>query len=241
MGENFLVDPKIKDLLNLQEYDVDRLKVETQLRGLPADMQGVRAMIDGIKAEERTLKEEVKQVEVRRKDLDRQLNESEDKVRKFKTQQMEVKKNEEYQAFNVAIERERETIDLLSDQQLELLGDIDELQKKIKEIERDNGEQIRLYEEQVGYLERQEAELKLRCAALQQAVEEASKFVDPVYLKKYYQVEKHVKRGPFVVALEGNRCHGCHLTVSNEVVSEVRHGGAPQQCDNCSRILYVAE
>lgn len=235
------MDPKIKDLLNLQEYDVDRLKVEVQLRGLPVDIQRVKGMIGEIRATEKALRDELKQIEIRRNDLDRQMHESEDKVRKFKTQQIDVKKNEEYQALNVSIEREEQNINALADEQLELLSEIDEFQKKIEGVEDGNKDQIRLYEEQVENLEKQEAELKGRCIDLQKAVEEASKLVDPVYLKKYLQVEKHVKRGPFVVPLEGNRCHGCHLTVSNEVVSEVRHGGAPHQCDNCSRILYVVE
>lgn len=235
------MDPKIKDLLNLQEYDVDRLKVELQLKGLPIDIQRVRGMIDEIRATEKTLRDEAKRIEIKRQDMDRQLHESEDKVRKYKTQQIDVKKNEEYQALTATIEREEQHIDVLTDKQLELLAEIDEFQKKIKGVEGDNQEQIQLYEEQIHHLESQEGELKLRAVELQQAVEEASKFVDPIYLKKYLQVEKHVKRGPFVVPLEGNRCHGCHLTVSNEVVSDVRHGGSPQQCDNCSRILYVVE
>lgn len=233
------MDPKIKDLLNLQDYDVERLKMESQLKGLPTDIQRVRDMIDEIKSAEKALKDEIKHIEVKRKDLDRQLYETEDKVRKHKTQQIDVKKNEEYQALNIAIEREEQNINALADSQLELLSEIDELQKKIKVIEEDNQEQIRLYEEQMAYLVGQEAELKSRCAELQKSVDEASKCVDPIYLRKYYQVEKHVKRAPFVVPLEGNRCHGCHLTVSNEVVSEVRHGGSPHQCDNCSRILFI--
>lgn len=241
MSENFSVDPKIKDLLNLQEYDVERLKLELQLKGLPVDIQRVKGMINEIKAAEKILKDEVKQLEIRRQDLDRQLHEAEDKVRKYKTQQIDVKKNEEYQALNVSIEREDQNINNLADSQLELLSEIDEVQKKIKEVEKENDEQIRLYEAQIDYLEKQEMELKSRYLGLQRAVEEAARFVDSVYLKKYYQVEQHIKRGPFVVPLEGNRCHGCHLTVSNEVVSDVRHGGKPFQCGNCSRILYLSD
>lgn len=234
------MDPKIKDLLNLQDYDVERLKVKSQLEALPVDIQRVKGVIDDVRATEKTLKDQIKQLELKRNDLDRQLHEAEDKVRKYKTQQIDVKKNEEYQALSATIERENHNIDALADAQLEALAEIDELQKELKAFEAENLKQIHVYEEQIKYLEKQEDELKTRCIDLQRSVEEASKFVDPVYLKKYYQVENYVKRGPFVVLLEGNRCHGCHLTVSNEVVSDVRHGGSPYQCDHCSRILYVA-
>lgn len=234
------MDPKIKDLLNLQDYDIERLKVEAQLKGLPLNIQGIRGMIKDIMSTQEALKDEFKKMELNRKDLDRQLQESEEKVRKFKTQQIDVKKNEEYQALNEAIKREEENINNLADRQLELLSEMDEKQKEIKTVEEKNRGKIEGYETQIKHLEEQETTLKKQFQELQQSVDQASKNVDPIYLKKYLQVEKQVKRGPFVVALEGNRCHGCHLTVSNEVVSEVRHGGLPCQCVNCSRILYLA-
>lgn len=235
------MDLKIKDLLNLQEYDLDRLKVEAQLRMLPDDMRVVKARIDEVNALELTAQNEIKQWELKRNDLDRQLHEAEDRVRKFKTQQISVKKNEEYEALTKTIEREEMLVNKLADDQLELLLQIDELRKQVRASTQERQEQIQAYESQLAYLKKQETDLKQNLEKLEHAVEEFSKVVDPVYLKKYHQVLRQVKRGPYVVALEGNRCHGCHLTVSNEIVSLVRHGGEPYQCDSCSRILYLAE
>lgn len=225
----------------MQEYDVERLKIEAQLRMLPDDMRVVQARIDEVKALEVANQNEIKQWELKRNDLDRQLHEAEDKVRKFKTQQISVKKNEEYEALTKTIEREELLVNKLADDQLGLLVQIDELRKKVGTFTKEQQEQIKANEAQLVYLKKHEVELKLNLEKLKNVIEESAKGIDPLYLKKYNQVLKQVKRGPFVVRLEGNRCHGCHLTVSNEVISLVRQGGEPYQCDSCSRILYLAE
>lgn len=234
------MDLKIKALLNLQEYDIERLRIESQLRMFPDDILAVNARIDEVKALEQSTQNELKQVELKRNDLDRQLNEAEDRVRKFKTQQISVKKNEEYEALSKTIEREEALVNQLADDQLDLLVEIDELRKKADLAMQEHQEQKQAYQTQLDYLKKQEIELKANLQKLQKAVSEAEKSVDSIYLKKYHQVLKQVKRGPYVVQLEGNRCHGCHLTVSNEIVSLVRQGDKPYQCDSCSRILYLA-
>lgn len=239
--ENLLVDLKIKALLNLQEYDIERLKIESQLRMFPEDVLAINSRIDEVKALEQSTQNELKQFELKRNDLDRQLNEAEERVRKFKTQQISVKKNEEYEALSKTIEREEALVNQLADDQLELLVEIDELRKKAEVTLQEYREQKQGYDTQINYLKKQEIELKANLQKLQASVAEAEKSVDPIYLKKYHQVLKQVKRGPYVVQLEGNRCHGCHLTVSNEIVSLVRQGNQPSQCDSCSRILYLAD
>lgn len=225
----------------MQEYDIERLKLEAQLRMLPDDVRVVQARIDEVKALEVADQNDIKQWELKRNDLDRQLHEAEDKVRKFKTQQISVKKNEEYEALTKAIEYEESLVNKLTDDQLGLLLQIDELRKKAKIAAQEHQEQIKTYQGQLAYLEKQAMELNLNLERLKREIEEASKAVDPIYLKKYLQVLKQMKRGPYVVPLEGNRCQGCHLTVSNEVVSMVRQGGQVYQCDSCSRILYLAD
>lgn len=241
MRENLFVDLKIKALLNLQEYDIERLKVESQLRMFPGDILAVKARMDEVKKLEENTQNELKQLELRRKDLDRQLNEAEERVRKFKTQQISVKKNEEYEALTKTIEREEALVNQLADDQLAVLVEIDEFRKKVAKTIQEYKEQHQGYETQLEYLKKQETELKSNLEKLQKKVQEAEEDVDPIYLKKYHQVLKGIKRGPYVVQLEGNRCHGCHLTVSNEVISLVRQGGQPYQCDSCSRILYLAD
>ena len=43
---------------------------------------------------------------------------------------------------------------------------------------------------------------------------------------------------PVVVPLREGKCGGCHLKVSNGVVTEARKGPEIVACDNCSRIIF---
>ncbi|MGH8021205.1 MAG: zinc ribbon domain-containing protein [Opitutaceae bacterium] len=56
-------------------------------------------------------------------------------------------------------------------------------------------------------------------------------------LPRYDHLSRHVGL-PVIVPLRAGKCGGCHLKVSNGVVTEVRKGVEIVACDNCSRIVF---
>ena len=233
------MNSKIKDLLNLQNYDVERLKLEAQLAGVPGEVASLEGKIGEIRAKQKAGQDRLKEMEVERKDVDNQLRGAEDKIVTLKTKQLSVKKNEEYEALNLEIRHQEELVGDLETKELELMEELDEVGKELKGREAGDAERIGELEGQIGHLRKKEGELKTRIDALRESTDEAAKLVDRVFLEKYEQIKRQVKRGPYVVPLKEGRCEGCHLTVSNDVVSGVRHMDGPQQCNSCSRILYM--
>ena len=44
-----------------------------------------------------------------------------------------------------------------------------------------------------------------------------------------------------IVPLRGESCSGCHIKLSRAVLSGLKQGFTTQFCDNCNRVLFVAE
>lgn len=234
------VDSNIRSLLELQEIDIRKLRAEETLAHIPLEISALHKKIKAVEDEENAEKESLKGLELQRSLADKELKAAEDKIVTLKTKQMDVKKNEEYQALNQEISHQESIIGQLEDKELMLLEQIDlqknAFQKKVPEFKLRIGE----LQGQIRHLEKQKSEIEGILPEIKEAVRKASEGIAVAYLRKYEQLRQESKRGLYVVGLQEQRCQGCHLKVSNEVLTDVKKGLGPVQCDSCSRILYVA-
>lgn len=234
----FRVDPEIERLLILQDRDRRLVEIEQQLARLPVERKELDAKIAteraAIAEEERLLKAS----EVRREQLELDVQAHEEKVRKYKNQQLAVKKNEEYQALIHEISQEESAIGELEELEIGVLLEIDE-RKQALAVERAKREaKIALFEGEKAKMAEREKQLEQDHGDAKAATEEAAAPVGSTYLERYQQVRTTRIRFPLVVPLDINKCTGCHLRVSGEVEAPVRRREGPVQCNNCGRIVY---
>ena len=232
------MDPKIAQLLQFQDKDLQRIQTELALKIIPAKLETLQKKIDAENATFEAKKNELNGLEVQRKDLDNQLKEAEASITKFKTQQLEVKKNEEYEAFNQQIQTAKENVDQIEEQEIALLIKIDEEKEKFEQTEADHKKSIEQIKHDIELQTDAQNKHKQEIDDLLANCNSLSSQVDPVYLRTYENVKKRVNKGPFVSTIEAHRCTGCHLKVSNDTVSAARQPTGPVNCDNCGRLLY---
>ena len=118
-------DPQIEKLLIVQDRDVVLQKIEQELARIPR-----RSALEGhITAEEANIEaasHALKEKEVERSELDTEIKTKEEAIARFRTQQLEVKKNDEYRALTHQIEQTEQEISDLEERGIELLIEIDE-------------------------------------------------------------------------------------------------------------------
>ena len=225
-------------LLSLQERDLQYQRAKSSLRSIPVEREAVRKKIH--LSEQRV---EQARAEVRKKELERERFSSEaeaaqDKMNRFKTQQLSVKKNEEYEALSHEIQNMEERIGSLEDKELEALEAIDMARSSLREEEAGSAKEIALWEKDLEKIQKQEEEMQGGLDQLKATVEKMRKEVVPELLETYDQLSRQIKRPPVVVPLVKQICVGCHLRVSNEVEAKVQNFQAVC-CDQCGRLLYL--
>src|SRR3954463_2595139 len=99
-----MAHPAIEPLLILQDRDTKRLNLETQLKAVPGDIARVEQKIAAEKSAIETAKTELRELEVKKKGLENDIGAAEAKVGQYRTQQLSIKKNDEYQAMGHQIE-----------------------------------------------------------------------------------------------------------------------------------------
>ncbi|MCB1120724.1 MAG: hypothetical protein KJT03_04190 [Verrucomicrobiae bacterium] len=234
-----MVNPHIKKLLILQDRDLTVRRLQDQLEAIP---HGIQKFEVEIQAETQALeasKSRLQQLEIKRKDLDNQVGSAEDQINRYRNQQLQVKKNEEYQALTHEITQLQEKISGWEEEEIALMLDIDSEKEVFSKRESVYDEAVAQIRRKISQLQGQETELRVQLSKAEEALQACEGTVTGAYASVYAGLSKRT-RLPVVVPLELQTCQGCHLRVSNDTLEQARRGEELTTCDNCGRIVYFA-
>ena len=234
-------NPVIESLLILQDRDLKRLGLEAQLKAVPSDIARVEQKIAAEKAAIDAAKAELRDLELKKKALESDIGSAEEKLGRYKTQQLSIRKNEEYQALGHEISTMQSHIGELEGKELEIMYAIDEAKKKFAAAEAELKGNISGHESRIKILREREGSLTDELKSVQAEVAAARAPVGDIRLRVYDRIA--VRNMPAVVAIRGAKCGGCHLKVSSEVESATRGKTIDPiaqlpTCDQCGRIVY---
>lgn len=233
-----MVSEWLQNLLILQDRDSSCDGIKQQLARIPDQISAEEANIKEIAKALKEKEAAMKQLDLKRLDIEGEVEQTEATIIKYKTQQMEVKKNEEYTALENEIKNLQAKISELEDEELLLLEEIDQ-RSVILNRDRDSiTSQKHTLEAHIELLKKNYAASQSELEAAKGAVVKCGQKLDAGVLQQYQYVKSQVKRPPVVVPLVANKCQGCHLKVSGEVETDVRRGRELTRCDSCGRILY---
>ncbi len=229
--------PALAPLLILQDRDQHRLAVMTQLKAVPGDVETVKKKIGAEQAAIETARTELRELEAKRKLLETEIGSAEDKLAKYRTQQLQVRKNDEYQALGHEIETTQAVIGGLEEKELGVMYQIDEAKKRFAAAEAVLKANIAGHEARLKTLAEREANLKTELQTAEAAVAAARQPLDEPSLRLYDRIA--ARQMPVCVPVRGGNCGGCHLKLSSENEAVARKGDKLATCDQCGRIVWL--
>ena len=234
-----MLSPVLEKLLILQDRDTKRLGLEAQIKAVPGEVALVEQKIAAEKAAIDKARDELRHLESEKKLLETEIGSAEDKLAKYRTQQLSVKKNDEYQALGHEIETMEGKVGELEGKELEIMYAIDAAKERFNAAERVLKENISGHESRIATLKEREINLKAELATVAAEVASAREPVGEPALRVYDRIA--ARQMPVCVPLQHGKCGGCHLKVSSEVESTARGKSADTQlatCDQCGRLVY---
>lgn len=234
-----MVDPQIEKLLVVQDRDTKVRKIEQDLARIPKERAELESRIEAERGQIEAAGEALKAKEVERNELDAEVQTKEAAVKRFRNQQLEVKKNDEYRALTQEIEQAQSAISDLEEREIGLMLEIDSARENYESEKARIEERIARERERIAELDERAANLESAAESARAELEKARGDADPEYLRQYDRVKQIAKRPPFVVPIEDHKCGGCHLRVSNEVSKGAMASGEPHFCDQCARMVYA--
>lgn len=232
-------DPDFQQLLLLHSRDRRLKTLKNDLDKLPGELEYMDKKIFEEKESIRMAMEEWKTLESKNNSLEKDILSHRDQIARQRNRQLEVKKNEEYQALEHEIANLESKIDELESEQIETLDKIDDARETAEVAEKKIAQRVieleKEREERVAFGKQAEIDVQ----SLETQIVETREEVEPDFLSVYDRVSKIVSRPPYMAPLEDQKCSGCHLRVSNDVVSSVLVEKKLTQCDQCGRIVYI--
>ncbi len=228
----------LTQLLVVQDRDSRRRQLEQQLAAVPAERAQVEKGIAAEKAAIETARLELRELETKKKLLETDIGSAEAKLAKYRTQQLSVKKNDEYQALGKEIEHTQQAIGALEEQELGVMYQIDEAKKRFAAAEATLKGNISKHEARLATLADREKNLAADLVSAKEALAASRVGVPEFSIRVYDRVS--ARNWPAIAPLRGGKCGGCHLKVSSEAESGSRSADPAKLgvCDQCGRILY---
>lgn len=234
-----MLTPVLEKLLVLQDRHAKQLALDTQLKAVPREIEAVNQRIAAEKTAIEAAKAELRELEVKKKSLENEISAAEGQVVKYKNQQMEVRKNDEYQALTHQIDGAQAQIGALEEAEIAVMLAIDEAKAKFAAAEGVLRQNIAGHEARIKMFQERAVSLQAELLAMAAEVEAARAPVEAGTLRHYDRLAKSL-RLPVVVPVSDQRCGGCHLKISSGIESEARKGDKITACDQCGRMVYWA-
>lgn len=232
------VAPELEKLLVLQEREQKKMRLERELGAWPTELQRLESKRAEVRASAERKRLEAQNAEVERKKLELEAEAHRAKAARYKVQQFETRKNEEFAALGVEIQREEKEVQEIEDRELELMDRGEKAKKEAaQEAEAAKVREAELSSKEED-LKKKKSELEGRLGDLLKEIEALAAGVESGLLSKYRRIMANKKDTAVVPVVHGTNCGGCHMKLTQGSALAAKGGKVDATCENCGRIIF---
>jgi len=228
----------IEKLLALQDKDQRLRSLRQELQAIPTEIATKEKLIADSASRLEQARTRAKVIEVEKKTLQVEASSKRDQIARYKTQQMQTRKNEEFTALAHEIAGAEKVVSGIEDKELALMEEAENLRPQIAVAEKTYTEEKARYDGQISVLREKSTNVQSRIAELEAIRPVATEGIDEDLLERYERLFKN-KNAQAIVALEHEVCMGCHMKVTSQTGLELRADKTIVSCPQCGRILHL--
>ena len=232
----------LHSLLELQNIDVRLNEIRTRLARFPKKLAEVDARVSTAKADVEASKGAQLTAVKERKKYELDVEQWNERVRKYKDQGSQVKTNEAYRALQHEIELAEDEIAKAEDRLLEQMVAGEEYDRRIKASEKSLKEIEAVTKVERAKTESDKAAAEKELAGLNAEREQALAQIPENLLDNYTRIAKK-HNGIALAEIRDERCSACGMMIRPHVIQEIRRSASEEllHCETCTRILYYLE
>jgi predicted nucleic acid-binding Zn-ribbon protein len=168
-----------------------------------------------------------------------QLRDREDRVEDYKRKLNACGSNREYQALREQIAADLQANNVLSDEILEALARIDELEEEAAAAETNLAKAREELQKARNRVDEHQQDLEAELSRVSAELKDAEAALPPDFKADYDRITK-ARGEEALTQVEGECCASCYRTLSPQTMNEL-HMGKPVFCKSCGCLLYLPE
>jgi uncharacterized protein len=235
-----MTNPLVQALLVLQERDARVMTLTAELENSPKLLAAADAELERRTELFEELRNRTRQIEANRKKIDLDVQSKQAAIARYRAQQTQTRKNEEFAALNHEIEHAQKEISALEDTELELMEAYDRGQAEVAVAQKELLQAQEKNKHKKADLEKRAAHVASELGAARAQQAEAETTVPEDVLARYRRILKS-KKDVAIVPIRGGACGGCHMKLTTQTVVSSRNTESLVSCENCGRLVYPAE
>ena len=233
-----MILPAVTQLLVIQDRDRKLRQLRIELKNAPLEKKAMDTRMATASATLDAAKLKAKEIEVKRKELENEVRARQDRIAKYEQQKLSTKKNDEYSAYDHAVESLKTEIAGIEDKELVLMEAADAQKPVIAAAEKDAADTRALVQRQIADIEARVKAIEAQIVEVDADRAKLAAEVDEELLDDYQRLFDR-KDALAVAALSNETCQGCHVKAQTHIVHSVKAAKLVTNCLNCARILYL--
>ncbi|MGH9340223.1 MAG: zinc ribbon domain-containing protein [Acidobacteriota bacterium] len=231
------MNPALQNLVHLQNLELEMIALESKSKKIPSQIEELDQTLQESRLLQDQIQEAIENEHAQRRQLEREVQDLQAKLSKFRSQLMEVKTNKEYQAVLQEVANAEGRISSKEDKILERMMAVDEWQKKAREtkaiLEGKEKEVLAQRKELESFTAQAETEI----TRLQEQQQQVKKLISAELMEQYRRIAS-ARQGVALAAVVNQSCQACHVKLRPQLAADIRSNSQIITCENCNRILY---
>ena len=228
----------IRKLLALQDRDQRLRAFRLEQEVIPREKAAKERLIADAADRLDKARTRAKQIEVEKKSLEGEAAAKREQIARYRVQQMQTRKNEEFSALSHEIEGVEKLISGIEDHEIELMEEAESLRPQIIAAEQACASEKTKYEAQIAALAQKADNLKSRIEDVEATRATCLVEIEEDLLERYQRLF-NTKNGAAVVSVEHEVCTGCHMKVTTQTIVALKSHKDVVSCPQCGRILFL--